>query len=39
MEIFLPGEVFGLGTILPQPIEYLGTAESLESGEVSRLDT
>ena len=34
MEIFLPGEVFGLGTILTQPVDYIGTAESLEPGEV-----
>src|SRR6185436_17071499 len=34
MAIFVPGDVFGLGTILTQPIDYLGTAESLEPGEV-----
>jgi CRP-like cAMP-binding protein len=27
------GDVFGLGSILAQPIEYMGTAESLERGE------
>ena len=35
MAILLPGDVFGLGTILTQPVDYFGTAESLESGEVS----
>lgn len=35
MGILVPGEVFGLGTILPEPVGYIGTAESLESGEVS----
>lgn len=35
MAILLPGDVFGIGTILMQPVDYFGTAESLESGEVS----
>ena len=35
MAILVPGEVFGLGTILTQPVDYIGTAESLESGEVA----
>ena len=34
MGILAPGDVFGLGTILTQHINYIGTAESLESGEV-----
>jgi CRP-like cAMP-binding protein len=35
MAILVPGDVFGIGTILTQPVDYIGTAESLESGEVS----
>jgi CRP/FNR family transcriptional regulator len=31
--ILVPGDVFGLGTILTRPVDYIGTAESLESGE------
>ena len=34
MAILAPGDVFGLGTILTEYIDYIGTAESLESGEV-----
>ena len=34
MGILVPGDVFGLGTILTQHVHYIGTAESLESGEV-----
>ena len=34
MAILVPGDVFGLGTILTEYIDYIGTAESLESGEV-----
>ena len=34
MGILVPGDVFGLGTILAQHVHYIGTAESLESGEV-----
>jgi CRP/FNR family transcriptional regulator, nitrogen oxide reductase regulator len=32
--ILSPGDVFGLGSILAPQIEYMGTAESLERGEV-----
>ncbi len=32
--ILVPGDVFGLGTILTQHVDYMGTAKSLESGEV-----
>ena len=35
MGILVPGDVFGLGTILTQPVDYIGTAESLEPGEVA----
>src|SRR5436190_1587849 len=34
MGILVPGDVFGLGTILTQPAAYIGTAESLDAGEV-----
>jgi len=34
MAILVPGDVFGLGTILTQHTDYIGTAESLDSGEV-----
>jgi len=34
MGILVPGDVFGLGTILAQRVDYLGTAKSLEPGEV-----
>jgi CRP-like cAMP-binding protein len=34
MAILAPGDVFGLGTMLTEHIDYMGTAESLESGEV-----
>jgi CRP-like cAMP-binding protein len=34
MGILVPGDVFGLGTILTQPVNYIGTAKSLEPGEV-----
>ena len=33
MGILVPGDVFGLGTMLIQEVKYMGTAESLESGE------
>ena len=33
MGILVPGDVFGIGTILTQPVNYIGTAKSLESGE------
>ena len=35
MAILSPGDIFGLGTILIQPADYIGTAESLEPGEVA----
>jgi CRP-like cAMP-binding protein len=28
-----PGNIFGLGTLLPEPTEYLGTAQALTSGD------
>ena len=34
MGILGPGDVFGIGTILTQRVRYIGTAESLDSGEV-----
>jgi len=34
MGILGPGDVFGIGSILTQRVQYLGTAESLDSGEV-----
>jgi CRP-like cAMP-binding protein len=34
MAILVPGDVFGLGSILAQRVDYFGTATSLESGEV-----
>jgi CRP-like cAMP-binding protein len=34
MAIMVPGDICGLGTILTQYMNYIGTAESLESGEV-----
>jgi CRP/FNR family transcriptional regulator, nitrogen oxide reductase regulator len=34
MGILVPGDVFGLGSILTEHIDYMGTAESLETGEV-----
>lgn len=33
MGILGPGDVFGLGSLLAAPMEYIGTAESLERGE------
>lgn len=34
LRLFTPGETFGLATLLPEPLNYLGTAEALFAGEL-----
>jgi len=34
LRLFTPGESFGLATLLPDPLNYLGTAEALFAGEL-----
>jgi CRP-like cAMP-binding protein len=34
LRLFTPGETFGFATLLPDPLNYLGTAEALFAGEV-----
>ncbi len=34
LRLFTPGEAFGLATLLPDPLNYLGTAEALLAGEL-----
>ena len=34
LRLFTPGETFGLATLLPDPLNYLGTAEAVRAGEL-----
>jgi CRP/FNR family transcriptional regulator, nitrogen oxide reductase regulator len=34
LRLFTPGETFGLATLLPDPLNYLGTAEAVLAGEL-----
>ncbi len=34
LRLFTPGETFGLATLLPHPLHYLGTAEAVLAGEL-----
>lgn len=34
LRLFTPGETFGLATLLPNPLNYLGTAEAMFAGEL-----
>jgi CRP-like cAMP-binding protein len=34
LRLFTPGEAFGLATLLPDPLNYLGTAEAVLAGEL-----
>jgi len=34
LRLFTPGESFGLATLLPDPLNYLGTAEAVVAGEL-----